>query len=352
MGDISIELQQTVQEFFASRSPLKIVGGNTKGFYGRETEAALLDISGHQGIVNYQPTELVITARAGTALAEIETTLAEKNQMLAFEPPYFGDRPTWGGTVACGLSGPRRPFAGAVRDFVLGCKLLSGKGEILSFGGEVMKNVAGYDVSRLMAGALGTLGVLLEISVKVLPKPPVEKTFAYEMDFDQAIDTMNAWCGQPMTLSALCFDGHRVFARLSGSDKVIASAQKRMGGDPLSEQELFWKSVGEQSHPFFTQISNLWRLSLAPGSPKPDLPGEWFLDWGGAQRWLKTPAESGDVFRIAAEIGGHATLFRSSRSGVDRFQPQSQKLMQLHRNLKQAFDPMGILNPGRMYSDL
>ena len=349
MSDISSKLQEIVRKALETESPLRIVGGNSKAFYGRNTEGAVLDVSGQLGIVNYEPTELIITARGATPLAEIEATLAENNQMLGFEPPYFGSQSTLAGTMACGFSGPRRPFAGAIRDFVLGCRLLNGKAEILKFGGEVMKNVAGYDISRLMAGALGTLGVLLEISMKVLPKPPIELTLAYEMDFERAVEAMTAWCCQPSPLSALCFDGYRVFVRISGNEKTVVSAQAKMGGEAISTNSDFWKSVRDQSHSFFESDSSLWRLSLAPASSKPDLPGEWFLDWGGSQRWLKTDAEPERVFRVSENFGGHGTLYRSPDPSIDRFQPLPGKLMQLHENLKRAFDPAGILNPGRMY---
>ncbi len=352
MSDISLELQEIVQKALELESPLRIVGGNTKAFYGRKSEGDILEVSGHRGIVNYEPTELVITVRGATPLAEIEAALAENNQMLGFEPPYFGSQSTLGGTMACGFSGPRRPFAGAIRDFVLGCKLLNGKAEILKFGGEVMKNVAGYDISRLMAGALGTLGVLLEISMKILPKPPTELTLAYEMDFERAVEAMTTWCRQPSPLSALCFDGHRVFARISGNEKTVTSAHARMGGETISANSDFWKSIRDQRHSFFECTANLWRLSMAPASPEPSLPGKWFLDWGGAQRWLITDAEPERIFRIAEETGGHGILYRSPDPATDRFQPLPDKLMQLHKNLKQAFDPAGILNPGRMHADL
>ncbi len=351
MSDISLELQELVRKSVETKSPLRIVGGNSKAFYGRYTEGTILNVSRHRGIVNYEPTELVITARGATPLAEIEATLAENNQILGFEPPHFGNQSTLAGTMACGFSGPRRPFAGAVRDFVLGCKLLNGKAEILRFGGEVMKNVAGYDISRLMAGALGTLGILLEVSIRTIPKPPAELTLAFETDFERALVLMTTWCRQPSPISALCFDGNRVFARISGSEHMLASAQKVMGGEVISENSNFWTSVRNQDHSFFESTCNLWRLSLAPASPKSNLPGEWFLDWGGAQRWLKTDAEPKRVFQIAAQTGGHSTLYRSPVHTGDKFQPQPSKLMQLHKNLKQAFDPSGILNPGRMYSD-
>lgn len=351
MGDISLNLQNLVRRALDDKSTLFISGGNTKGFFGRPVESTCLDMTNHAGVILYEPTELVITARSGTALSEIEAALAEKNQMLAFEPPHFGDRATLGGTVASGLSGPRRPFAGSVRDFVLGCKLLNGKAQILSFGGQVMKNVAGYDVSRLMVGALGTLGVLLEVSLKVLPKPPLDETLALEMGFEQAIQTMNSWSGRPLPLSALTFDGHRLFVRLSESRSAIDPAKKLLGGEIIPQGDEFWKSIRDHSHAFFQSSDDLWRVSLAPNSPNPKFPVDSIIEWGGAQRWFKTTADPGTVFDFADQVGGHATLFRSANSETERFHPLTEKLMRLHKNLKHAFDPAGILNPGRLYKD-
>lgn len=352
MPDFSKELQQTVQEAFETRSALKIVGGNSKSFYGRDCDGTELRVSDHSGIVNYEPTELVISALAGTPTSEIEALLAENHQMLGFEPPRFADDSTLGGTVACGLSGPRRPFAGAVRDFVLGCRILNGKGELLSFGGEVMKNVAGYDVSRLMAGSLGTLGVLLEISLKILPRPPSEMTLAYEMDDDKAIETMNEWCTRSLLLSALCYDGQRVHMRLSGNKSVLLSTARKMGGERIPNSEQYWRDVRDQNLVFFQNNEILWRFSLSPATPFPLLSGQWFSDWAGAQRWLKSDEQPDSIFRSAAGHGGHALLFRGDDGGSERFQPLPQKLWKLHKSVKQAFDPAGILNPGRMYKDL
>ncbi len=349
-GDISSKLQAAVRSAAASRTSLKITGHGTKSFYGRATGGQVLDVSRNQGVVAHEPTELVITARGGTPLADIEATLAEHGQMLGFEPPYFGDGATLGGAIACGFSGPRRPYAGAARDFVLGVKILNGKGEILSFGGQVMKNVAGYDISRLMVGALGTLGILLEVSLKVIPRPAREVTLAFETAPAQALATMNRWASQPLPLSAACQLDDTLYVRLSGSENGVAAAQAKLGGEAIDRGASFWCELREHKQDFFAGDMPLWRLSIAPSWPMLDLPGKWLLDWGGAQRWLRSDADAADVRHAAEQAGGHATLFRGDRTG-DVFHPLPPALKRLHRNLKRAFDPEGILNPSRFFRD-
>jgi glycolate oxidase FAD binding subunit len=348
--DLSLTLREQVLQACAERSPLNITGGGSKAFYGRPPTGRPLELSGHRGIVEYEPTELVVTARAGTPLAEIEAALAAQGQMLAFEPPHFGASATLGGTVACGLSGPRRPYAGAVRDSVLGVRLLNGQGEILRFGGQVMKNVAGFDVSRLMAGALGTLGVLLEISLRVLPRPEAEETLVFERTAEEALAAMSRTAGQPWPLSAACHDGGRLCLRLSGAEPAIRASRAALGGEALAGGAAFWADLREQRLAFFGQAGPLWRLSVAPASPPPDLPGDCLIDWGGALRWLKTGAEAEAVSAAARQAGGHATRFRGETSGA-LFQALPEPLKALHLQLKRAFDPQGILNPGRLYED-
>ncbi|WP_031435124.1 glycolate oxidase subunit GlcE [Methylomarinum vadi] len=350
-SDQSRQIQQAVKDAVAGRTPLAIVAGNSKAFYGREPQGLKLDVSGHRGIVNYHPSELVITARAGTPLSEINQVLAERKQMLAFEPPGFSDSATLGGTIACGLSGSRRPFAGSARDFVLGCQIVDGQGEILSFGGEVMKNVAGYDVSRLMTGALGTLGVLLQVSLKVLPLPEQDMTCALELEEAGAMAAMQQLALRPLPLSGLSYDGERLFVRLSGAEKAVSSAAQKIGGDALADAGHYWRRLNEQRLPFFRSDRPLWRLSLAPATAQLELSGECYWDWGGALRWLKSDEPAAPIFAAAAAVDGHATLFRNGDRSGHVFQPLSGKLQQLQRNLKQAFDPHGIFNPQRMYRD-
>ncbi len=336
----------------ANRQPVCIVGGGSKEFYGRLPEGERLSLVSHCGIVEYAPEELIITARAGTPLVELEQALAAEGQMLPFEPPHFGPA-TIGGTVAAGLSGPRRPFTGAVRDFILGARLLTGRGEVLALGGKVMKNVAGFDLSRLLAGSLGMLGVILEVTLKVLPKPELELTLCQEVEPEQALETMVGWMGQCLPLSALAYEEPLVYFRLSGTEQAVAAAASRLGGEQLAEGEIFWYRLREHLWPFFTEGNeDLWRLSVPPASSWPELAGRWLLDWGGAQRWLRTFEDRSRIFQVAAELGGHATLFRTQGSREQVFQPLPENLAKLHRALKEAFDPHRICNPGRMYPGL
>lgn len=350
--DISLELQAQVHDAIKNKTPLRIQAGNSKFFYGRKTEGKLLDVSAHSGIINYEPTELVITARAGTPLAVIEQTLSEHNQILPFEPPHFGEKASLGGTIACNLSGPRRIATGAARDFVLGCKVLNGKGEILSFGGEVMKNVAGYDVSRLMAGALGTLGVLLEVSLKVLPKPDAEITLILEHDSNKALAKINRLSQVDLPISANCYDGNHLYLRLSGSEGAIKSAKEHIGGETAENGQNVWEKIKEHKHGFFAIDKPLWRLSIAPNTPPINIEGKWLYEWNGALRWLASTA-SGATIRAAAErAGGHATRFRGHDQSLgDIFHPLPAASLNIHKKLKQAFDPERIFNHGRMYPD-
>jgi glycolate oxidase FAD binding subunit len=351
-ADHGAALVAAVQEALARKTPLQIRGGNSKAFYGRLPAGAPLSVANHRGILHYEPSELVMTARGGTRLAEIEAALDAHHQMLAFEPPHFGPGATLGGAIACGLSGPRRPYAGAVRDFVLGAKIINGRGEILKFGGEVMKNVAGFDAARLMAGALGTLGVLLEVSLKVVPKPLYEITLTRSCGAQQALETMTALACRPLPLSAACFSDDTLYLRLSGSESGVRAAQKKIGGDPLAGQETFWRQVREHTHDFFRGGTLLWRLSLPPAAPLLQLPGLLFIDWGGVQRWLRNPLPADVIRATAAKLGGYATLFRGGEHTGSVFHPLPPGLLALHKRLKNVFDPQGIFNPGRLYAEL
>lgn len=349
--DNSAALQQQVQQAIAAATPLNICGGNSKLFYGNTPYGTTLDVRSHQGIISYEPTELVITARSGTRLQEIESILADKNQMLAFEPPAFNPQSTIGGAMACNLSGPRRPCAGAARDFMLGCSIINGKAESLRFGGQVMKNVAGYDVSRLMAGALGTLGVILDVSLKVLPKPETELTLVLASTVEESIAHAQNWQRNPVPVSAISFDSEKLYVRISGMSKVVQQTQKTIGGETLADADNFWRSSSQQRNEFFNTADNLWRLSVPANSAAMELQGDWFYEWGGAQRWLKTTMPA-DVIRAAAQaVGGHATLYRGDAT-IEKFQPLARGLKVLHQQLKLAFDPHAIFNRGRLYRDI
>lgn len=347
--DNSRALVEQVQAAAASATPLRIVGGNSKPFYGRHSEGEPLNINGHSGIVEYEPTELVLTARSGTPLRYIEQVLAEQGQRLPFEPPYFDGEPTLGGAVASGLAGPGRPWLGAPRDLVLGVKLLDGAGKVQSFGGQVMKNVAGYDIARLMAGAMGTLGVLLEISLKVLPRPVTECTRVLSLGQAEALHSMRELTAGPAPLTAAAHVNDRLYLRLSGNASGVEAWAKEIGGEAWADH--FWPALRDQQLDFFKQDAPLWRLSLPPAAPHQAWEGEALTDWGGAQRWLFSDRPAQELQRTAAAMGGHATLFR----GGDRcsvFQPLEPVLHRLHQGLKRTFDPRNIFNRGRIYPDL
>lgn len=354
MQEIVDNLSRLIREAAKQSRPLCLRGGGTKDFYGGSLHGYKLNTGDFRGIVSYEPTELVITARGGTPLAEIEAALRDKGQILAFEPPHFGEGATLGGCVAAGLSGPRRAYAGAARDFVLGVRILDGKGDDLKFGGQVMKNVAGYDVSRLMAGSLGTLGVLLEVSLKVLPLPAFESTLLLKRKEAEALTLMNEWAARPLPVTATAYRDGDLGVRLSGARVAVDAAAKKIGGAPVAPEqaERFWTGIREQTDPFFAGGEPLWRLSISSTTPPLALPGRQLIEWGGALRWLRTSADAKTVREAAARAGGHATLFRGGDRSQGVFQPLPPVLMKLHRNLKRAFDPSGVLNPGRLYPDL
>lgn len=353
MADTQEEIiRDRVRAAAAQGTPLVIRAGGSKDFLGRHSEGETLDVSGLRGIVRYEPSELVLTARAGTPLSDIENALAERDQMLGFEPPHYGTGATLGGTLACGLSGPARPFRGAARDFVLGVKMINGHGETLSFGGEVMKNVAGYDIARLMCGAYGTLGVLLEISLKVLPRPSHELGLTQELTAAAALARMRDWQRLSMPLTGLCYDGVRLHLRLAGANTAVQAARHRLGGDVEADHAKFWTALREHQTQFFADdTAALWRLSLPPTAASLTLDGRQLVDWGGALRWLKTAEPADNVFALARAAGGHAQRIRGTEPVASPFQSLPAPLLALHRRLKQAFDPHGILNRGRMYPE-
>jgi glycolate oxidase FAD binding subunit len=356
---------KVVREAAAKKTPLRLRGGGTKDFYGQALQGEVLDTRSCTGITAYDPSELVITARCGTRLAEIEAVMSEKKQMLAFEPPHFAQFgsgettsfATVGGMVAAGLSGPRRQAAGALRDFVLGVKIMDGRGDALSFGGQVMKNVAGYDVSRLMAGSLGTLGLILEASLKALPLPVAEATLRLELPEDKTIETLNKWGGKPLPISASAWSGGELGLRLSGAGAAVKAAREKIGGELIdaAQGERFWAGIREQTGPFFgSPVENaapLWRISVPSTTPPLKLNGELLIEWGGALRWLFSHADARTIREAAKRAGGHATLFRGGDRSAGVFQPLSTALMKIHRELKRELDPHGIFNRGRMYPD-
>jgi glycolate oxidase FAD binding subunit len=344
----------------AQAAPLDICGGGTKRFYGEPPAGAPLDVRPLAGITCYEPTELVVTARAGTQLRDLEAALQEHGQCLPFEPPRFAPGGTVGGMVASGLSGPARASVGSVRDHVLGVTLLNGLGEILTFGGQVTKNVAGYDVSRLLVGSLGILGVICEVSLKVLPTSVASQTLSFDWGEARALETLSRWAAQPLPINASAWHAGQLRIRLAGARAAVAAACARLGGERLesSAANAWWLSVRDQSAEFFSVGEKslaggeaLWRLSVPALTAELRLPGEQFIEWGGAQRWWRTSALPRAVREAAASAGGHATLIK----GADRscvFAPLSPVLMRTHQALKEAFDPARIFNPGRLYQGL
>ncbi|MFY7975192.1 MAG: glycolate oxidase subunit GlcE [Rubrivivax sp.] len=357
----------------AARQTLELRGHGSKAFYGGPVAACavVLDTTALAGVSSYEPTELVVTVRTGTPLAELEALLAERGQCLPFEPPRFaietseGRRAcgTVGGMVAAGLAGPSRAAVGGLRDYLLGATLLDGHGELLSFGGQVMKNVAGYDVSRLLAGSMGVLGVICEVSLKVLPQAQATLTLRQELNAATAIHRLNEWAGQPLPLNASAWWGGTLVLRLSGATAAVQAAHARLGGEVIPEPlaSTFWRGMRDHDDEFFVAANmavqagsgaGLWRLALPPTTPPLDLPGEQLIEWGGGQRWLCSPLPSQAMRDAAQAAGGHATLFRGGDKSAGAFAPLKPPLDRIHARLKSQFDPHGVFNPGRLVAGL
>jgi glycolate oxidase FAD binding subunit len=345
----------------AHRQPLDIRGGGTKIFYGGVPMGEPLDMTGLAGITSYEPTELVVTARAGTRLSDLEAMLEENGQCLPFEPPRFSAGGTLGGMVAAGLSGPARASVGSVRDHVLGVTLLNGGSEVLTFGGQVTKNVAGYDVSRLMVGSLGILGAICEVSLKVLPVSVATETLRFDWNESRALQELRHWASQPLPINASAWHAGRLHLRLAGARAAVAAACGKLGGDqvPAAEAKDWWTGVRDQREEYFlidaaslTRGESLWRLSVPAITGPVDLPGRQFIEWNGAQRWWKTAAPAAQVREAAARAGGHATLMRGTDKSQGVFAPLTEVLMRVHHGLKQTFDPARLFNPGRLYAGL
>lgn len=355
MADISTQLIEQVQQARQEQTPLNIIGRNSKSFYGRQARGAPFNIANHTGVVEYQPQELVLTARAGTPLSEIDAVLAEQGQMLSFEPPSFTGDASIGGTLACNQSGPARPFAGSVRDMVLGLRLINGRGEYLRFGGQVMKNVAGYDVSRLQAGAMGCLGVITEVSLKVMPRPAQTATVICKLESaSEAIELMNRLQGRPVPLSGACWLQGRLYLRLAGAESAVMAASNKLitehDASELEQQDEFWTDLKNHRLKFFEGDSPLWRLSVATTLSMSCNSEQCLIDWGGAQRWLRGVYDREQLSVNIPDAKGEVHLFRHGDRETEVFHPLPVPLQQLHTRLKAAFDPQGLFNPGRLYA--
>jgi glycolate oxidase FAD binding subunit len=361
MSDAALSrLIDRVQSARAAHAPLAIRGGSTKDFYGETPHGETLAMGELRGITSYEPTELVVTARAGTPLAELEAALAEQSQCLAFEPPRFAAGGTVGGMVAAGLAGPSRAAVGGVRDYVLGATMLNGHCEVLSFGGQVMKNVAGYDVSRLLAGSLGILGPILEVSLKVLPIPPARATLRFEWTQAKALSQLNLWAGQPLPIQASAWWNDMLVLRLAGAAAAVESAQRTLGGEPIAAgtADGFWTGLRDQKDEFFATAAKavhagatLWRFAVTQTASPLQADGDQLIEWGGGQRWLVGTAPAETMHTLAQAAGGHATAFRGAKTG-GAFTALPPVLQRMHRHLKGAFDPEHLFNPGRLYPDL
>jgi glycolate oxidase FAD binding subunit len=347
-----IIIKEQILTAIDEKESLKIIGGNSKAFLGKNTVGTSIDMADYTDVISYEPTELYITVRAGTLLSEVKQVLAEQNQMLAFEPPEFNEKTTMGGVVATGLSGPRRPYTGSARDFVLGIQCINGLAQELSFGGQVMKNVAGYDLSRLMTGAFGTLGVITEISLKVLPLPEFELTGCQAMSVQKALDMMNEVSSKAVPVSASCYDGKMLFIRFSGNEKVVKETLKDFALEEYSHGEHFWNELRDFKLPFFHLENPIWRLSVPSTADINFEEDKYLIDWGGAQYWIASERPANEIFTMAEEVGGSALLFRGGDRKGDIFQPLPEALFKLQKKLKCAFDPHRILNAEKMYVNL
>jgi glycolate oxidase FAD binding subunit len=358
---VSNALEHLIDQIRGARGPLAIRGHGSKDFYGEAPQGERLETADLRGITCHEPSELVVTALAGTPLAELEAALAEHGQCLPFEPPRFGGGGTVGGMVATGLAGPARAAVGGVRDYVLGATLLNGAGESLAFGGQVMKNVAGYDVSRLLAGSMGVLGVICDVSLKVLPLPPASSTLEFHVDEAAALRMLNTWAGQPLPLNASAWRDGRLYLRLSGARAAVSAAVRQLGGDAVEPAAAIalWQGLRDHTGTFHCraleaveQGQALWRLAVPATTPPLGLQADTLIEHGGAQRWLLTSLPATDVRSAAHRAGGHATLFRALDKSAGVFAPLQAPLDRIHRSLKQAFDPRGLFNPGRLYPNL
>ena len=361
-SNVISEFSERIKSAVATKTPLNIQGGGTKNGYGQTPQGELFSTLAYSGIIDYDPSELVLTARCGTPLSTIQAALEAEHQFLAFEPPSFGQNATIGGVVAAGIAGPRRAYAGGLRDFVLGAVLMNNQAEQLHFGGQVMKNVAGYDVSRMLAGSLGCLGLITEVSIKVLPKPQSEISLAFDMDEATALAKLNFWGGKPLPMSASSWLNGCLMVRLSGSIAATEDARQQLGGELIDAHiaQQHWHDLREQTHAFFNPQSSqnaptVWRISLPSTAPALDI-GAQLIEWGGAQRWLveqanAAPIDVKNLRQQVAKLGGHVTLFKGGNKAEGVFEPLPAPLMAIHQRLKQSFDPAGIFNPRRMYLD-
>ena len=359
MSDISKQLVDQVQSAIADKQPVSIQGGNTKAHLGRASvkPSNLISIRKHSGIVEYSPAELIMTARAGTTLAEIDDELERNNQIFAAGPRRFEGKATIGGSLASNQSGNARPWLGSFRDHVLGIKLINGKGEHLKFGGQVLKNVAGYDVSRLQAGAMGTLGVITEVSFKVLPKPAKMVTLSKVLDIFEATTLMNQLSGTAKPITGSAWFNRKLYIRLEGAVQAVDACEKRWISDwgmksmDKHAANRFWQHLREHELSFFKDLDKpLWRFSVNAAST-PLLPlEEWLFNWSGSQRWLRGDFSLEELTQLAKEQHGEVQLYSGGDRSQDVATENNPVVKTLISNVKRSLDPDSIFNPGRLYS--
>ncbi|MEE9327775.1 MAG: glycolate oxidase subunit GlcE [Cocleimonas sp.] len=353
-NDISTTLQKQVQDAVNNKQPLFIHAGKSKLFYGNEVIGKPLDISKHTGVISYEPTELCITVRAGTRISELQKLLAEQQQILPFEPPIYSKNATIGGAIAAGISGPRRAYTGSIRDAILGVQMINGNAEIVNFGGQVMKNVAGYDLSRLMVRSQGILGVILSVSLRLLPKPSHDLTIRFDANQQQSLDFFQELRSKQHPITATVWFDQQAYIRLSGSTETLENSQQQIKGEILSDAKDFWREIRDQQHHFFGRTDKpLWRISLPPGSSQISrIDDNILIEWGGAQRWVNSNMPANIIQSIAKSRDGFATLFRGDLPETPHFPKLEEPLLHLYKQLKNKMDPHGIFNPGRMYENL
>lgn len=349
-ADLTSQLSERIREAASRNMPLRLMGSGTKQFHGRDVPGEPLDLAAHRGVLAHDPAELVLRARAGTPLSEIETLLAGQRQYLPFEPPHFGPGATLGGTIAAGIAGPARPYTGAIKDYVLGVRLMTGKGEALTFGGQVMKNVAGFDVSRLMVGSLGCLGPILDVSLKVLPAPASSITVVLDLDSQSALNALAHQAQKPNCITASAWLQERLWVRLSGSAAAIGVTHRELGGEVTDGG--IWSSLKEHRHELLTGGSELVRIVVPATTPASAFPQSGLWEWGGMQRWVRDPPDFDAVMQTAKAAGGFATRFRTRSRGEAVFTPPAGPKLVLMQRVKSVFDPDGLFNRGRLYAGL
>ena len=349
-SDIEKYLVDQISAVSATGVPVTIKAGNSKSFYGENIDALEIDVSEHRGVIDYDPAELVITLRGGCKLSEVEALLAQKKQMFAFEAPHFDVNATIGGMIATGLCGPRRAYAGNIRDYVLGVKILDGRGQVLSFGGRVIKNVAGFDISRTMVGAMGSLGIILEASIRVIPCFQKEQTLMIEHETaSQHIKWINQLAGLPYPISAALWHAGKSYIRLSGSEQGVADSGNKIDASPV---DFDWHSVKEQTYDFFDHNQPLTRVAVKQTTSDLFADRGQLIEWGGAQRWLNEEIDINQLRTDCVDYGADICAFRHHTGPVDVFQPLPPAILALQRRLKSSFDPAGIFNPGKLYAQL